>query len=113
MLCKNCQQVLLYNKDRDMIFDLDDVIVVPNILKIANEVAGINKKIEDIKTYYMEDTFDFTDEDLELLKEEIKKYSLEDVIGIDDGEYKIVGYGNLQFLFNDDRNVEEEKYLNI
>lgn len=24
MLCKNCQQVLLYNKDRDMVFDLDD-----------------------------------------------------------------------------------------
>ena len=54
-------------KKQRMVFDLDDVIVVPNILKIANEVAGTNKTFDDIKTYYMEDTFDFTYEQRELI----------------------------------------------
>ena len=51
---------------------------------------------------------DYTDDDIEILKEEIKKYGLNDVIGVDDGEYKIIGYGNLQFIFNDDRNLKTE-----
>ena len=58
-------------KKQRMVFDLDDVIVVPNILKIANEVAGTNKTFEDIKTYYMEDTFDFTDEQRELFYDKL------------------------------------------
>lgn len=42
LMCKNCQQVLLYNKDRDMIFDLneykDDDDVLDEINKLLSEV---------------------------------------------------------------------------
>ncbi len=48
----------------------------------------------------------YSDDDIEILKEEIKKYKLEEVIGINDGGYKIVGYGDLETRFNDDRNLE-------
>ena len=47
----------------------------------------------------------FTDEDIKNLKEEVKKYHLEDYIDIDNGEYKICGYGCLPTMFNDDRQM--------
>lgn len=53
------------------------------------------------------ENYDFKDEDIDVLKNEIKKYGLNEVIGIDEDEYKIVGYGNLQFIFNDDRSIEK------
>lgn len=54
------------------------------------------------------ENFDFKEDDIEVLKNEIKKYNLEEIIGLDDGEYKIIGYGNLQFRFNDDRDIVKE-----
>ena len=42
-------------------------------------------------------------DDWKELKDEVKKYHLEDYIVIDDGEYKICGYGGLPTKFNDDR----------
>ena len=54
---------------------------------------------EDWENYYI-DTY--TENDLKILKEEIKKYGLENVIEIDTGEYKIIGYGDLETKFNDD-----------
>ena len=59
-----------------------------------------------------QENYDFKDEDIEFLKNEIKKYGLNEVIGIDEDEYKIVGYGNLQFMFNDDRDIEKEQEEN-
>ena len=46
---------------------------------------------------------DFLEEDINILKKEIEKYNLYDYITIDDGEYKICGYGGLQCFVNDDR----------
>ena len=46
----------------------------------------------------------FLEEDVNLLKKEIKKYYLSDYITLEDNEYKICGYGGLQSCFNDDRN---------
>lgn len=46
---------------------------------------------------------DFVEKDIETLKEEIRKYNLDDYITLDDGEYMICGYGGLQCCFNDDR----------
>lgn len=57
----------------------------------------------DWENYYIDD---YCDNDIEILKEEIKKYGLEEVIGIGDDGYKIVGYGDLETKFNDDRNLE-------
>ena len=42
---------------------------------------------------------------------EVNKYNLQDVIGINDCGYKIVGYGDLITRFNDDRNLIKEKVL--
>lgn len=33
MMCKNCQRIVLYNKDRDMIFDLDEYQDDENVLE--------------------------------------------------------------------------------
>ncbi len=46
VMCKNCQQVLLYNRDRDMIFDLDEY-------KDEQEVLDeINKLLSEIDNHY-------------------------------------------------------------
>ena len=57
----------------------------------------------------LKDSDEFTEEDFSILKKEIKKYNLEDVISIDDKEYKICAYGMLQTLFNDDR--EKDNFI--
>ncbi len=46
---------------------------------------------------------EFLEEDINTLHEEIKKYHLDNYITLDDFEYKICGYGDLQCCFNDDR----------
>lgn len=51
----------------------------------------------------------FTENDIKKLKEEVKKLGLEDVIGIHDGEYKIVGYGDLETRFNDNRQINKPR----
>ena len=51
----------------------------------------------------LKEDYDFIDEDINTLNNEIKKYNLEDLITVDDGENKICGYGCLQTMFNDDR----------
>ncbi len=61
---------------------------------------------EDWQEYYKER---YTEKDLEKLKEEVQKYNLDDVIGLYDGEYKIVGYENLSISFNDDRSFNKNK----
>lgn len=56
---------------------------------------------------------DYNERDIEQLKKEIEKYNLEEVIEIDNGEYKIVGYGDLETRFLDDRNYCKELDSNI
>ena len=51
----------------------------------------------------------YNDNDIEKLKEEIKRYKLEDIIGLNESEYKIIGYGNLETKFNDDRKMTRSK----
>ena len=46
LLCKNCQQVLLYNSHRDMIFDLDDYKEDEYV------IAEINKLLSEIDSHY-------------------------------------------------------------
>ena len=46
LLCKNCQQVLLYNMNRDMIFDLDDYKEDEDV------IAEINKLLSEIDSHY-------------------------------------------------------------
>ena len=51
----------------------------------------------------------YTNKDIDYLKEEVKKYKLDDVITFDDGECKIIGWGNLETSFNDDRQFVKDK----
>ncbi len=51
----------------------------------------------------------YTNEDIKTLKEEIKKYKLDNVITFDDEGYKIIGWGNLETSFNDDRHLAKNK----
>ncbi len=70
----------------------------------------------------------YTKEDLDKLYDEIKKYKLEDIVDLNDmeyllkdgystkeelknykPEYKIVGYGDLETCFNDDRNLSRSR----
>ena len=59
---------------------------------------------EDWDDYYIDK---YIDNDLVVLQDEIKKYGLEEIIEIDTGEYKIIGYGDLETRFNDDRNINK------
>lgn len=49
---------------------------------------------------------DFTEEDVQNLKEEVKKLGLDSVITFDDDGYKIIGWGDLESSFNDDRHLK-------
>lgn len=43
--------------------------------------------------------------DIIKLKKEVEEYKLQDVITFNDGEYKILGYEDLETRFNDDRSI--------
>lgn len=49
----------------------------------------------------------FTENDLDILQEEITRFHLEDIVTINQEEYKIVGYGDLETRFNNDRNLNQ------
>ena len=72
---------------------------------------------EDWKEYYSEH---YSEKDLDDLENEIKKYGLEEVVEVFDGEYitsdnkiiesdyRIIGYGDLETRFIDDRKLNLE-----
>ena len=104
---------------KNLIYDsFDKYLNLPKISKCSKLLNEIYDNVcdsdatmchiteEDWKEYYSEN---FTEKDIQKLKEEVKKYGLEDIITFDDGEYKIVGYGNLETSFNDDRNISKNK----
>lgn len=51
----------------------------------------------------------YNEKDIETLKDEIKRYGLNNIITVEEDEYKIVGYGDLECSFNDDRHLTKEK----
>ena len=60
---------------------------------------------EDWDEFYKEN---FTEKDVDNLKKEVKELGLENVITFNEAEYKIVGYGDLETKFNDDRYLQEK-----
>lgn len=97
-------------------YDFDNFLKLPKVSKCSRLLQEIydnacesdatmcHISYEDWDNYYADNYFN---SDLEVLKKEIKKYGLEDVIEIDTGEYKIIGYGDLETRFNDDRNINK------
>ena len=103
---------------KDLIYkNYDRLIALPKLSKcskllktIYNEVCESESSMcyisyEDWSELY---SSKFDSKDIEKLKEEIKKYKLEDVIEIED-EYKILGYTDLMTRFNDDSNLNRNK----
>ena len=106
--------------------NFDNLLKLPKISKCSKLLQSIYDSIcssdssmchiteEDWNEYYTED---YNNKDIEKLQNEIKEYHLEEVLEINNGEYKIIGYGNLQYLFNDDRylnkNTKQNENLSI
>lgn len=63
---------------------------------------------EDWQNFYADK---YGEKDIEKLKQEITEYKLNDIITLNEGEYKIVGYGDLETCFNDDRRLVKNKDL--
>ena len=61
---------------------------------------------EEWKTDYSDN---YTEKDISKLKEEVKKYNLQDVITFNDNGYKILGYKDLQTRFYDDRYLKNKE----
>ena len=51
----------------------------------------------------------FTEKDIDNLKKEVKELGLQEVITFNDAEYKIVGWGDLETRFNDDRYLQNRE----
>lgn len=51
----------------------------------------------------------YNDEDLKKLKAEVVKYNLDNIITFGDEGYKILGYGNLEMSFIDNRNIDRSR----
>ena len=51
---------------------------------------------------------EYSQRDLDILENEINKYNLNDCVVIEEDGYKIVGYGELETMFIDDRNINIE-----
>ena len=66
------------------------------------------QKYQSVQNYYADK---YSEKDIEKLKQEITKYKLDELISLNEGEYKIVGYGNLETCFNDDRKLVKNKDL--
>jgi len=103
----------------DLIYkDFDKYLELPKISKCSKLLQKIYDNVcessatmchitkDEWKDYY-ENLFN--EIDIIKLKEEIKKYNLEDVITLNNYEYKVIGWGDLETRFNDDRNIERNK----
>lgn len=96
--------------------DFDKYLKLPKLSKCSKLLQSLYDDIcssdsdmchidyDDWKNYYQED---YSEEDIKILKDEIKEYKLENVIEVDNGEYKILCYGDLETEFNDDRNLND------
>ena len=102
----------------EIIDNLDLYLTLPKISKCSNLLKEIYDTVcesdatmchitnEDWQEFYADR---YTNKDINSLKEEVKKYKLDDVITFDDAEYKIIGWGNLETSFNDDRQFVKDK----
>ena len=97
--------------------DFDKYIELPKISKCSKLLQDIYDDVcqsdssmchiseEDWNEFYKED---FTEKDIDNLKKEVKELGLHEVVTFDDGEYKIIGWGDLETRFNDDRYLQEK-----
>lgn len=98
--------------------DFDSYLELPKISECSKLLQEIYDNVcesdstmchvDDIDWIDLKENYGFEDKDIIELQNEIDKYGLKDVITINEDGYKIVGYGNLETSFNDDRNLNIE-----
>lgn len=111
---KNCQ-----NEYKEEINDMvDQYLHLPKISKCSKLLQEIYDNVcssdatmchVDLNDWNEDYSDRYTEKDFQRLKDEVKELNLDDVITFDDGEYKIVGWGNLETSFNDDRHLQKNK----
>ena len=96
--------------------DFDSYLNLPKLSKCSKLLQDIYDDVkesdstmchiteEDWNEFYKED---FTEKDVDNLKKEVKELGLDEVITFNDMEYKIIGWGDLETRFNDDRYLQE------
>lgn len=98
--------------------DFDKYMELPKISKCSKLLQEIYDDVcesdasmchitqDDWNEFYKDN---FTEKDIENLKKEVKELGLQEVITFDDAEYKIVGWGDLETRFNDDRYLQNRE----
>ena len=98
--------------------DFDKYMELPKISKCSKLLQEVYDDVcesdasmchitqEDWNQFYKDN---FTEKDIDNLKKEVKELGLQEVITFDDAEYKIVGWGDLETRFNDDRYLQNRE----
>ena len=96
--------------------DFDKYMNLPRVSKCSKLLQDIYDDVcqsdssmchitqDDWDEFYKEN---FTEKDVDNLKKEVNELGLQDVITFNDSEYKIIGWGDLETRFNDDRYLQE------
>lgn len=102
----------LINKNNGKEIELPKVSKLSPLLKYVYDFVCSSESnmchIDNNDWQELQEEENYSLKDINKLKEEIIKYNLDDYISIDEGNYKIIGYGMLQTCFNDDREKEVE-----
>lgn len=102
----------LISKDFDKYLELPKIskcskllqTIYDNVCSSSSMMFHITK--DDWDDYYKDF---YNDKDIMKLQEEIKKYHLDEVITLNEDGYKIIGWGDLETRFNDDRKIERNR----
>ena len=98
--------------------DFDKYMELPKISKCSKLLQEVYDDVcesdasmchitqEDWNQFYKDN---FTEKDIDNLKKEVKELGLQEAITFDDAEYKIVGWGDLETRFNDDRYLQNRE----
>lgn len=117
------EEILEYSFKSLILDDFDSYLELPKIdecskllQSVFDTVCGSDSAMchidyDDWQEYCEEEQYNF--DDLNTLKEELKKYKLETVLEVDNGEYQILGYSNLQFAFSDTRNFIKDNGMDL
>lgn len=98
-------------------YDFDKYLELPKISECSNllqeiydgvsssEISFYRISNEDWKNCYSNY---YSKNDIDILNSEIKKYGLSRIIEVDTNNNKIIGYGDLETMFNDDRHITKD-----
>ncbi len=121
----NTREDLMINEVKDYLNEkFDNLINLPKISECSPLLQEIYETVatsdsnmchidsEDWKEYWSDQ---YSLDDVEILKQEVNKYNLDEVLEIGDlsFEYFIIGYGDLDTRFNDDRKFEKDEDLEL